>query len=252
MKSVKRREAILRLLADRGRASVEEIASELDVTPQTVRRDLTSLATASKIVRHHGGASLLAGTEYTSLETREAIAFDQKMRIGRACAEIIPNDVAVMVNSGTTTGAVARALSEHTGLRVVTDSVKICDEIKRFSGVQAWIAGGHVRPSDGAVTGSPTIEFIAQFRADFAVLGAAAIASDGALLDYDIAQVAVARAMMKCARRVILCADSSKFQKMAPVVIGHLEEVDTFVTDTGCSEVLHQMCKAAKVRVIEA
>ena len=248
---VKRHEAIMDLLSRQGRASVETIASELGVAPQTIRRDLSSLAAMSKVVRHHGGASLLAGTEYTSLESREGIALEQKRRIGVACARLIPNNVALMVNSGTTTGAVAKRLNEHTGLRVITDSVKICDQIKGFTGVQVWITGGCVRASDGAVIGSSATEFIAQFRADFVIFGAAAISADGSLLDYDMEQAAVARAMITHARRVILCADSSKFQRMAPVVIGHLSEVDTLVTDPQCSEVLRQLCQASKVNVVE-
>jgi DeoR family glycerol-3-phosphate regulon repressor len=252
MNAAKRREAIMEILSRKGRASVESIASDLEMTPQTIRRDLTDLARMNKVVRFHGGASLLAGTEYTPLEARQAIAQDQKERIGAACANMIPDDVLVMINSGTTTGAVARSLAGHSGLRVVTDSVKISDDIKGFPGLEVMIAGGRVRPSDGAIIGDAAIEFLAQFRPDFAILGTAAIARDGALLDYDMAQVAVARAMMAHARNVILCADSSKFQKMAPVVIGNLEDIDMLVTDTRCSEVLRQMCQAARVRVVEA
>ncbi len=252
MNGTRRREAIIEILSQKGRATVEAIAAELDMTPQTIRRDLTELAEMNRVVRFHGGASLLAGTEYSRIEARQAIAQDQKARIGAACAAMIPNNVAVMINSGTTTGAVARALAGHSGLRIVTDSVKICDEIKEYPGLEVMVTGGRVRPSDGAIVGHAAIEFIAQFRPDFAILGAAAIARDGSLLDYDMAQVSVARAMMAHARNIILCADSSKFQKMAPAVIAKLEDVDVFVTDTRCSEVLRQMCQAAKVRVVEA
>lgn len=252
MNTAERHAAILRLLSDKGRVTVARLAADLAATPQTIRRDLTELARMNKVVRFHGGASLLAGTEYTGLAAREAIAQDQKRRIGAACAALLPNNVAVMLNSGTTTRAVARALSQHSGLRIVTDSVKISDDIKGFPGVDVMITGGHVRPSDGAVVGQEAIAFISRFRPDFAIFGAAAIARDGALLDYDTAQVAVARAMIQHARQVILCADSSKFQSMAPVVIADLEDIDILVTDTRCSEVLRQMCQTAKVRLVEA
>ncbi len=252
MNAAERQQAILELLTRKGRASVMEIADALRMTPQTIRTDLTTLAQMNRVVRFHGGASLLAGIEYTRFEARRAIASDQKTRIGVACAQIIPNNVAVMINSGTTTGAVAAALRGHSGLRVVTDSVKISDEIKDFPGLEVMITGGRIRPSDGAIVGHAAIDFISQFRPDFAIMGAAAIARDGSLLDYDIAQVSVARAMMAHARNVVLCADSSKFQKLAPVRIAGLEDVDVMVTDTRCSEVLRQMCQNARVRVVEA
>ena len=251
-KAKMRRNSILSLLTEYGRASVETIAEALDVTPQTIRADLSRLAQANKVMRFHGGASLLAGVEYTSFDARKNIATEQKRRIGSACANLIPNNVALMINSGTTTAAVARALQQHTGLRIVTDSVDIANEIKGYAGVEVMVPGGRIRATDGAIVGQQAVEFISQFRPDFALIGASAIARDGSLLDYDIAEVAVARAMMAHARNVVLCADSSKFDKLAPVRVASLSDVNTFVTDTGCSEVLRQMCQRDRVRVIDA
>jgi DeoR family glycerol-3-phosphate regulon repressor len=251
-KANSRRNDILTLLTQHGRASVETIAETLQVTPQTIRADLVRLEQANKVMRFHGGASLLAGVEYTSFSARKNIASEQKQRIGAACAKIIPNNVALMINSGTTTAAVAKALQHHTGLRVVTDSVDIANEIKGYSGIQVMVPGGRIRATDGAIIGHQAVEFISQFRPDFALIGASAIARDGSLLDYDIAEVAVARAMIAHARNVILCADSTKFDKLAPVRVASLSDVNTFVTDTGCSEVLRQMCQRERIRVVDS
>lgn len=252
MKLEQRLDNIIKLLTKSGRASVEELSAELGVTPQTIRRDLGTLAEDNRVVRFHGGASLLAGIEYTGYEARQNIAEAQKARIGEACAKLIPDNVAVMINSGTTTSSVARALVNHKGLRVVTDSVKISDEIKDFSGLDLLVPGGRVRPSDGSIVGHQAVEFISQFRPDFAIFGVAAISHDGTLLDYDIAEVSVVRAMMRYARNIILCADSSKFQKMAPIRVADLADINVLVTDTSSSEVLRQLCQNQKVRVIEA
>lgn len=248
----KRRLAILDLLTRQGRAQVSEIAAALSMTPQTIRSDLAALARDSKVMRFHGGASLLAGVEYTNYAARRAIAAEQKARIGAACARLIPDNVAVMINSGTTTAAVAGALRDHSGLRVITDSVSIANDMRDFLGADVMVPGGRVRGSDGAIVGQQAVEFIAQFRPDFAVIGAAGIARDGALLDYDMAQVSVARAMMAHARNVILCADSSKFDRPAPLRIAGLEDITTLVTDGMVSEVLRQMCQAARVRIVDA
>lgn len=251
-KTETRRNNILTLLTHAGRATVEVIANELQVTPQTIRSDLANLERANKVVRFHGGASLLAGVEYTNFAARRNMAAEQKQRIGATCARLIPDNVAVMINSGTTTAAVAQALQQHQGVRVVTDSVDIANEIRGYVGIEVMVPGGRVRSTDGAIVGHQAVDFISQFRPDFAVIGASAIARDGSLLDYDIAEVAVARAMIEHARNVILCADSTKFDKLAPVRVASLADVDTFVTDTGCSEVLRQMCQREKVRVVDA
>lgn len=250
-KQQERKARILALLTEKGRARVEDIASAMNMTPQTIRKDLQALESDNKVVRFHGGASLLAGIEYTSFEARRRIAAQQKSRIGAACAAVIPNNVAIMINSGTTTAAVAAALSGHSGLRIVTDSVQIANEIRASPGCEVVVPGGRVRASDGAIMGHSAVEFVGQFRPDFAVIGAAAIARDGSLLDYDMAEVAVARAMIAHARNVILCADSTKFDKMAPIRIAGIQDVNTLVTDPGCSEVLRALCRAHSVRVVD-
>ncbi|PRY24272.1 DeoR family transcriptional regulator [Aliiruegeria haliotis] len=247
-----RQQAILRLLRQRGRAMVEEMAELFDTTPQTIRKDLTVLADDGKVMRFHGGASLMAGTEYTGYEVRKQIASGQKEAIGRAAANLVPNHTAIIINAGTTTAAVARNLQHHTGLKIVVDNVELANETRDFSGAEVMIPGGLVRPSDGALLGEPAIEFIRQFRADIAIVGVAAIASDGALLDYDLREASLTRTIMKCSRNVILAADSSKYDSMAPVSFGHIGQIRTVVTDAGCPPELRSLCEASGAGLIVA
>ncbi|WP_172297335.1 DeoR/GlpR family DNA-binding transcription regulator [Pseudoruegeria sp. HB172150] len=247
-----RRSAILGLLTKRGRASVEEIATVLRMTPQTIRKDLSALEQENKIVRYHGGATLLAGNEYTSFDARRNVSAAQKARIGAMVARQIPNSASVAINSGTTTAAAAAELRQHSGLRVVTDSVHVADEIRNFSGLEVIVPGGRVRASDGSIVGHSAAEFISQFRFDVAVIGTAAIGHDGALLDYDLSEVSVVRAIIRHARQVILAADSSKFGRAAPVCIANIGEVGLLVTDRSCPEPLRQLCRTSNVRVLEA
>ena len=239
-----RREAILRSLHQDGRALVEDLAVRFDTTPQTIRKDLNLLAKAGRVMRFHGGASLLAGTEYTGFDARKQIAREQKERIGQATARQIPDNTAIIVNAGTTTAAVARNLGTHHGLKLIVDNVSIANEIRKYSGAEVIVPGGLVRPSDGAILGETAVEFIRQFRADVAILGAAAIASDGTLLDYDLREAVVARAIIQSARHMILAADSSKYERLAPVSIGHLSQIRTLVTDAGCPPELRRLCES--------
>lgn len=247
-----RRVAILENLQQNGRALVDDLAASFNTTPQTIRKDLNILSDESKVMRFHGGASLLAGVEYTGFEAREDISRSEKEKIGKAAAKLIPNNAAIIINAGTTTAAVARSLGQHTGLKVVTDNVSIANDLRAYGGLEVMVPGGVVRRSDGAILGESTVDFIRQFRADIAIIGAAAIATDGSLLDYDLREASVARAIIENARHVLLTSDSTKFDRAAPVCIGHLSQVHTLVTDAGCPSALRKLCKQYEVSLTEA
>lgn len=250
--AVARQTAILKHLKQHGRALVDDLAAMFATTPQTIRKDLNALAEVNQIARFHGGAALVAGTEYLGFGVREAIARDEKEAIGRAVAALVPNNSSLIINAGTTTAAFARHLVNHVGLRVVSDSVFLANEIREFVGVQVMVPAGVVRKSDGAILGETAVDFIRQFRVDTAVIGASAIAADGALLDYDLREASVARAIIENARNVILAADSTKFGRAAPVCIGQLDQVDTLVIDAACPDELKELCAAKGTRLVVA
>ena len=178
------------------------------------------------------------------------VAREEKDRIGRRVVREIPNNSSVIINAGTTTAAVAQNLARHTGLKIVTDSVTLANVLRAFVGLEVMVPAGVVRSSDGAILGDTAVEFIRQFRADIAVIGAAAIAPDGALLDYDLREASVTRAIISSARNVILAADSSKFGRVAPVAFGQIGQIDTLVTDRDCPAPLRTLCKDAGVGLL--
>ena len=249
-KTQARQLAILKHLKQAGRATVDGLADRLETTPQTIRKDLNTLARESQIIRFHGGAALVAGTEYTYFDTRSKISRDEKKAIGRRVATEIPNNSSLIINSGTTTAAVADSLGHHVGLKIVTDSVLLANNLRRNAGLEVMVPAGVVRSSDGAILGESAVDFIRQFRADIAVIGAAAIASDGALLDYDLREASVTRAIISSARNVILAADSTKYGRAAPVCFGHLDQIDTVVTDHNCPDDLRDLCTTAGVGLL--
>jgi len=247
-----RQAAILQRLQQNGSVLVDDLVDFLHTTPQTIRKDLRTLADQGKVMRFHGGASLLTGAEYTDFGVREEISRKEKEAIGKATAKLIPNNAAIIINAGTTTAAAARCLGRHIGLKIVTDSVKVANDLRVFKGVDVMVPGGHVRRSDGVILGEAAVDFIRQFRADIAVIGSAAIAADGSLLDYDLREASVARAIIENARHVILASDSTKFDRLAPVCIGHLSQVQTLVTDAGFTAELQKLCKTYGVSLVRA
>ncbi len=245
-----RQRKILNLIEAQSRVRVEELAEQFATSPQTIRKDLQVLAELHHVVRFHGGATVVGGVEYTAPAERAGDAIYAKQSIGAAVAGRIPQTCAVFLNAGTTTAQVARMLSGHSQLRVVTDNVDLAAEMRVFPGLEVIVPGGVVRRVDGAILGAEAVDYIRQFRVDFAVIGAAALAEDGTLLDYDLAEVQICRAMMAHARHVILAIDAGKFGRAAPVKLGHLADVHTVVTDGVFDPWVGPLCKKHEVELV--
>jgi DeoR family glycerol-3-phosphate regulon repressor len=246
-----RQNEILALARSQGRVGVEELAARFDVTPQTIRKDLNDLCERRLLSRIHGGAVLASGVENIAYEARRFIAQAEKQAIGAAAARLVPNNASLFINIGTTTEEVARALAQHEDLLVITNNINVATLLYRHPKIDVIMAGGPVRRADGAVVGAAAVEFIKEFKVDYAVIGASAIEEDGALLDFDVREVRVSRAIIENARRVVLVADKSKLERAAPVRIAHLSEIDIFVTDDLGTSPLRDVCRMHGVEVVE-
>ena len=250
-----RHRRILELARQTGSVSVEALAATFGVTPQTIRKDLNDLAARAMLSRVHGGAVVTSGVGNLDHATRAAVAADAKAAIGAAAARLVPDGASLFVNIGTTTEAVARALTGpgdvHRELLVITNNLNVVDILVGRNGVEVIAAGGRVRASDRAVVGALAMDFIRGFRVDYAVIGASAIDPDGTLLDFDVEEVRVSQTIIAHARKVILVADASKVGRPAPVRIVGIDAIDYLVTDHACPA-LARACTEAHVAVIEA
>lgn len=247
-----RQNQILALAREQGRVDVDELSRLFAVSPQTIRKDLNELCEKQLLQRIHGGAIVGSGIENVSYEARRLLAPDNKKAIGARAAQLIPDNSSLLINIGTTTEQVAHALKDHHGLLVITNNVNAVHIMKNFMGIELIIAGGLVRRSDGGIVGVAAVDFINQFKVDYAVIGVSAIDEDGSLLDYDFREVRVAQAIIENARHVILVADLMKLERNAPVRIGHISQIDTIVTDGELPQKLRTICKDNGVRIVIA
>ena len=246
-----RQSEIIQLAKDNGRVLVDDLAAHFQVTPQTIRKDLNDLCDQRLLSRIHGGALFPSGIENLEYEARRKIAADEKDAIGQAAAQLIPDNASLFVNIGTTTEAVGKALLDHKGLMVITNNINVANRMRVYPSMEVVIAGGVVRGSDGGIVGEAAVDFIRQFKVDYAVIGASAIDHDGALLDFDFREVKVAQAIIANARHVILVSDRTKFERTAPVRIAHLSQMDTFITDHCDIPSIRKICAESDVRLIE-
>ncbi len=246
-----RQAEILEIAKAEGRVQVEELAGRFSVTPQTIRKDLNDLCDQRLLTRIHGGALFPSGIENMEYEARRQIAAEEKEAIGRAAARLIPDNASLFINIGTTTEAVSNALLDHSGLMVITNNINVANRMRVYPSIEVVIAGGVVRGSDGGVVGEAAVDFIKQFKVDYAVIGVSAIDHDGALLDFDFREVKVAQAIIANTRHVILVSDRTKFERTAPVRIGHLSQVNTFITDRCDIPSVRRICQESDVNLIE-
>ena len=180
-----RQQGIMDLAQQKGFVSIEELTQVFDVTPQTIRRDINELCSRDLLLRYHGGAGLASSVENVEYAQRQVLCREEKEQIARLVARHIPDKASLFINIGTTNEAIARALTDHRGLRVITNNLNVAALLGSNSECEVILAGGVVRSRDLGIIGEATIDFIRQFKVDFGIIGISGIDNEGTLLDFD-------------------------------------------------------------------
>ena len=218
-----------------GRVLVTELAEHFDVTPETIRRDLTALDRNGALRKVHGGAvpAPALATPETGVIEREASRSAAKDRIAaRAVAALdLRPGATLLLDAGTTTGALARRLPEGLGLTVITDSVLIAAGLAARTDLTVRVLGGVVRGITQAAVGPEALATLSHLRVDLAVLGTNGLTAEHGLSTPDPEEAAVKTAMARAARRVLLLADATKIGQEHLVSFADTDDVDLLVTD---------------------
>lgn len=221
-----RRQNLLELLRQHGGLSTKELARHLGVSEATVRRDLAALARQGLLHRDHGGAFLPeAEPPYTvklgqNTPVKEAIA--------RKALELVPEGATVVLDSGTTTLALARLLAGRR-VRVLALDVPLAQVLAQGE-TEVWMPGGRVRNGFYSLVGSWVEEALDRVRADLFFLGADAFGPEG-VTNHTFEEAAVKRKAMEVSRRTVLLADRSKWGKRAPAFVSPLAALSLVITD---------------------
>lgn len=226
-----RHRRLLDYIRQHGDTSVEDLAKILCVTAQTIRRDIRELEDARVLARYHGGVGIPSTVENIDYDRRRVMDSDAKQRIGRLAAAQIEHGRSLIINIGTTTEEVSKALQQHKGMRVVTNNLNVASILSNFDEVEVIVAGGLVRKRDRGIVGEATIDFMRQFKVDIGIIGVSGIENDGTLLDYDYREVRVTQCIIEQSREVWLVADHTKFGRHALVRLGNIAQIDKFFTD---------------------
>ena len=244
MLAEERQNQILALVNAHRSITAAEIQRRLNVSHETVRRDLLALEQRQQVRRTHGGAVAVESGE-PALAIRQVINAEGKRAIGRRVAEIIPDGAAVMLGGGTTVQSVSEALTIRSGLTVVTNCIASCLKLIGRNANRVHLLGGEVQLQNQSTLGRDAIEMLGKYYAGFAVIGAGGISPRGEIMDYSREEAELYALMMQSAKTVIVLADHSKFGRIAPVRVKGLDAATYLVTDAqpepAMAEVLGQL-----------
>jgi len=228
----RRQSEIMRLVQLRGACSIGDLAERLEVSDETIRRTIKPLVSEGLLSKVHGGITLPDSGREPPFQKRMLDNAEAKRRIAEHVAGRVQNGDTLILDCGSTTAFVARALSQHTGLTVVTNSAEIARTLATNSSNRVFMAGGELRSDDTAALGPEALKFVRQFRVQHAILSIGAMQLDGALMVYHLAEAEFSRAVIDQAEQVMVAADASKFGRPSLVRICGPERVDVLVTDS--------------------
>lgn len=256
MRPSERHDEITVLLNLAGEMTVEELAEKLQVSRETIRRDLSKLDAGGRIRKYHGGAraSALASESFEKegpFSVRMAQNAEAKKKIAIAAARLFkPND-AIFIDTGSTTVAMAEELAKLQSLVIITNSPRIAATVSTNPSHRVFLIGGAYGADAGESLGPLALEQITKFRARYAVITIGAIDASS-LMDFDLQEAEVAKAMISRADKVIVLADTSKFDKRAIFEVAPIASINTVVTDGRLSPHLYAAFSNLSIETIIA
>ncbi len=250
MLAEQRRTLILEILAQKGSVSVRELFRRLRVSRETIRRDITRLATENRLRKAHGGA-LSADSVEPAFAERMTVNIEGKRAIGRLASRLVPDGASLIIDSGTTTLCLAEALKPRRGLTVYTNDIHVAGRLAGRNGNRVLLLGGELQGNEGAAMGRDATAMLANYFADFSFVGAGALTSHPWLMDYSREAAELRARMLAQASTPVLLADHTKFNRVAPVRVANLDKAAYLVTDAEPVEVMAEAFAllATEVRV---
>ena len=237
MLNEERRRLIVEMLHREGRVLVRQLARHFHTSQITIRKDLEFLDTQGVIQRTHGGALPLQSGALLdpSLREKENLHREEKLRIARAAAEMVEEGQSVLLDSGTTTTAIARALKDIKKLVVITNAINIAAELAGTD-IEVIVTGGMLRKNSFSLVGPVAEQAVRQLSADILFLGVDGFDTKLGLFTPNVFEAQVNRVMVQVSRKTVAVCDSSKFGRRSLCNIMPLTGVDTVITGKNISK----------------
>jgi DeoR/GlpR family transcriptional regulator of sugar metabolism len=242
------RSELLRRIQQRGYENVSQLATEFGVTASTIRRHLDILQQRGVIERRHGGVAALSATAEIPYAAKESERLRQKHAIALGVAHRIGPGQSVLLDSGSTTLEVAKALRLHIGLTIITNDIRVANEVAGQNSARLIVIGGERLSTVFTLAGPDSVRQITELSVDVAVLGADAVDAHS-VTDASSDEVAMKRAMLASARDRYLVADSSKFERRLLIKVSDLSVFTLGITDNGMDPIVAATYPIPMIRV---
>lgn len=247
--AAQRKQAIITELRTNGRVDAADIAAELGVTNETVRKDLISLERQGLLRRVHGGAVSVEQLSFEPAVSTRTYYFEEKTRIATAALAHLPARGSVLIDAGSTTGRLAELFPADRELTVYTNTLSIALMLVTRPRLTVITLGGRVRPLTLAEVDEWAARALDEINVDVAFLGANAISIERGLTTPDPAEAAIKRLMLASARKRVLLADHSKVGAVSLCKHADLSDIDVLITDADLPEADFKALTAAGVTV---
>ena len=253
MYAPERQQRILEIARAQGRVEVLALSTDLAVTTETVRRDLTALERRGAVRRVHGGALPVERLEVEPpVATRTSQNSEAKRRIAARALDELPAEGAILLDGGTTTRALAELVPDRPGLTVVTNSIDTAAILQGHEHTDLYVLGGRVRGRTGACVGDWLTSALAEVTVDVALIGANGFSPARGMTTPDQAEAVAKRTMVRAARRAIVLADATKagddhFHRFADT-----ESIDLLITDDALDDDTARALESDGMTVVRA
>jgi DeoR family transcriptional regulator of aga operon len=236
MLTEERRQHILSLIKTQGRALVVDLSRNFAISQITIRKDLDYLQSKGLILRTHGGALLpqTGALADPTIQEKQRLHHDEKVKIANAAAAMVSEGQCVILDSGTTTTEIARALQRFRNLTVITNAVNIAAELTRTD-FEIILTGGTLRKNSFSLVGPLAEDVLKEMHADILFLGVDGFDFKIGLTTPNVLEARVNQAMVKAAQKVVVVCDSSKFNRRSLSMIVSLSALHHVITDTNLS-----------------
>jgi len=232
--TVSRRKEILQMLSDKGEVFVEALSEKFGVSEVTIRNDLDQLEQKNMLLRARGGAIKLEGVAIDQrVADKNRINFPEKSRIGKVAAQLVTESDTIIIDSGSTTAEMVRALPDFQDLTVITNAINIANQLIIRPNINVIIPGGYLRKNSLSLVGPLAEKSLRNFNVDKAFLGVDGFDTKNGIYTPNVEEARLNEIMIEISREVILLADSSKFSKRSFAFICTIEQIDKVITDSG-------------------
>jgi DeoR family transcriptional regulator, glycerol-3-phosphate regulon repressor len=231
MNHSKRHGEILKLLQEEGTITIASLADRLGVSLETVRRDVKPLTSDGTVLKMHGAIGLPAMVGEAPFERRMRENANAKRAIARLVAVTIRDGESIMMDTGTTTSFLARELTGHRRLTIVTNSSDIARTLATVNGNKVYMAGGELRSDSGGAFGVSAIEFVSRFSVNHAIISVGAVDAVAGVMDYDLEEAEFARMVLSRGIRSLAVTDHTKFGRQGLVQVCGFSSLTELVTD---------------------